>query len=131
MSAEGWFHLCDLTPAKSLDGSGHHETLGGEEQRPVFKQHIPANTKVMLISDIGEHGCVCRQWGSRSWGSGAEVKGARGVVSIRLGSCYVFNAELLHSCHKPGIILGTGVAVVNKTDKDHGPLGRLQSRDKK
>uniref|UniRef100_A0A9L0I9D4 Integrin alpha FG-GAP repeat containing 2 n=1 Tax=Equus asinus TaxID=9793 RepID=A0A9L0I9D4_EQUAS len=57
VSAEGWFHLCDLTPAKALDASGHHETLMGEEQRPVFKQHIPANTKVMLISDIDGDGC--------------------------------------------------------------------------
>uniref|UniRef100_A0A8D1Y501 Integrin alpha FG-GAP repeat containing 2 n=1 Tax=Sus scrofa TaxID=9823 RepID=A0A8D1Y501_PIG len=56
VSAEGWFHLCDLTPAKALDASGHHETLVGEEQRPVFKQHIPANTKVMLISDIDGDG---------------------------------------------------------------------------
>lgn len=63
VSAEGWFHLCDLTPARTLDASGHHETLMGEEQRPVFKQHIPANTKVMLISDIGGHGCLCRQLG--------------------------------------------------------------------
>lgn len=54
VSAEGWLHLFDLTSAKALDASGHHETLG-EEQRPVFKQHIPANTKVMLISDIGGH----------------------------------------------------------------------------
>ena len=94
VSAEGWFHLCDLTPAKSLDGSGHHETLGGEEQRPVFKQHIPANTKVMLISDIGGHGCVCRQLGSRSWGSRAGVKGAGGssvfvwAVVMRLTPSY-------------------------------------------
>ncbi|XP_070265635.1 KICSTOR complex protein ITFG2 isoform X2 [Myotis yumanensis] len=57
VSAEGWFHLCDLTPARTLDASGHHETLMGEEQRPVFKQHIPANTKVMLISDIDGDGC--------------------------------------------------------------------------
>ncbi|XP_030660682.1 KICSTOR complex protein ITFG2 isoform X2 [Nomascus leucogenys] len=57
VSAEGWFHLFDLTPAKMLDASGHHETLIGEEQRPVFKQHIPANTKVMLISDIDGDGC--------------------------------------------------------------------------
>ncbi|KAF6119216.1 integrin alpha FG-GAP repeat containing 2 [Phyllostomus discolor] len=57
VSAEGWFHLCDLTPARTLDSSGHHETLMGEEQRPVFKQHIPANTKVMLISDIDGDGC--------------------------------------------------------------------------
>ncbi|MBV98950.1 Integrin-alpha FG-GAP repeat-containing protein 2, partial [Eschrichtius robustus] len=57
VSAEGWFHLCDLTPTKAPDASGHHETLGGEEQRPVFKQHIPANTKVMLISDIDGDGC--------------------------------------------------------------------------
>ncbi|XP_062969175.1 KICSTOR complex protein ITFG2 isoform X3 [Cynocephalus volans] len=42
---------------KVLDASGHHETLIGEEQRPVFKQHIPANTKVMLISDIDGDGC--------------------------------------------------------------------------
>ncbi|XP_012506504.1 PREDICTED: integrin-alpha FG-GAP repeat-containing protein 2 isoform X1 [Propithecus coquereli] len=56
VSAEGWFHLFDLTPAKVLDASGHHETLTGEEQRPVFKQHIPANTKVMLISDIDGDG---------------------------------------------------------------------------
>lgn len=56
VSAEGWFHLCDLTPAKALDASGHHETLMGEEQRPIFKQHIPANTKVMLISDIDGDG---------------------------------------------------------------------------
>ncbi|XP_058298326.1 KICSTOR complex protein ITFG2 isoform X2 [Hylobates moloch] len=58
VSAEGWFHLFDLTPAKMLDASGHHETLSGEEQRPVFKQHIPANTKVMLISDIDGDGCL-------------------------------------------------------------------------
>ncbi|XP_054093995.1 KICSTOR complex protein ITFG2 isoform X2 [Callithrix jacchus] len=57
VSAEGWFHLFDLTPAKVLDASGHHETPMGEEQRPVFKQHIPANTKVMLISDIDGDGC--------------------------------------------------------------------------
>ena len=71
--------------------------------------------------------------GSGGAGVGAAEQRSRepGVVSIRLGGCYVFNAELLHSCHKPGVILGTGVAVVNKTDKDHGPLGRLQGRDKK
>ncbi|XP_066864530.1 KICSTOR complex protein ITFG2 isoform X5 [Kogia breviceps] len=56
VSAEGWFHLCDLTPLKAPDASGHREALAGEEQRPVFKQHIPANTKVMLISDIDGDG---------------------------------------------------------------------------
>ncbi|KAG8509089.1 KICSTOR complex protein ITFG2 [Galemys pyrenaicus] len=56
VSADGWFHLCDLTPAKAPDASGHHETLTGEEQRPIFKQHIPANTKVMLVSDIDGDG---------------------------------------------------------------------------
>ncbi|CAH7422539.1 Itfg2 [Phodopus roborovskii] len=56
VSAEGWLHLFDLTSTKALDASGHHETLG-EEQRHVFKQHIPANTKVMLISDIDGDGC--------------------------------------------------------------------------
>lgn len=75
VSAEGWLHLFDLTSTKALDASGHHETLG-EEQRPVFKQHIPANTKVMLISDIGEHeqlksrglGLVLRNWAEgESW----------------------------------------------------------------
>nr|XP_004668753.2 KICSTOR complex protein ITFG2 isoform X1 [Jaculus jaculus] len=57
VSAEGWFHLFDLTPTKVLGASGHHDTFVGEEQRPVFKQHIPANTKVMLISDIDGDGC--------------------------------------------------------------------------
>lgn len=78
MSAEGWFHLFDLTPAKVLDASGHHETLVGEEQRPVFKQHIPANTKVMLISDIGAHGCLCREPGPHSVGIRTDLKDGRG-----------------------------------------------------
>ncbi|XP_074681893.1 KICSTOR complex protein ITFG2 isoform X2 [Strix aluco] len=58
VSAEGWFHLFDLTSSSSKhsDPSGHHELAGAEEQKPVFKQHIPANTKVMLISDIDGDG---------------------------------------------------------------------------
>lgn len=61
VSAEGWFHLFDLTSptSKHSDASGHHELAAAEEQKPVFKQHIPANTKVMLISDIGEPGSCC------------------------------------------------------------------------
>ncbi|KAM6309716.1 KICSTOR complex protein ITFG2 isoform 2-T2 [Podargus strigoides] len=58
VSAEGWFHLFDLTSptSKHPDSSGHHELATAEEQKPVFKQHIPANTKVMLISDIDGDG---------------------------------------------------------------------------
>uniref|UniRef100_A0A8D0F798 Integrin alpha FG-GAP repeat containing 2 n=1 Tax=Strix occidentalis caurina TaxID=311401 RepID=A0A8D0F798_STROC len=58
VSAEGWFHLFDLTSSASKhpDPSGHHELAAAEEQKPVFKQHIPANTKVMLISDIDGDG---------------------------------------------------------------------------
>ncbi|XP_075019907.1 KICSTOR complex protein ITFG2 isoform X3 [Calonectris borealis] len=58
VSAEGWFHLFDLTSptSKHPDASGHHELAVAEEQKPVFKQHIPANTKVMLISDIDGDG---------------------------------------------------------------------------
>ncbi|KAM6095703.1 KICSTOR complex protein ITFG2 isoform 3-T3 [Chlamydotis macqueenii] len=58
VSAEGWFHLFDLTSPtlKHPDASGHHELAAAEEQKPVFKQHIPANTKVMLISDIDGDG---------------------------------------------------------------------------
>ncbi|NXY46275.1 ITFG2 protein, partial [Ceuthmochares aereus] len=58
VSAEGWFHLFDLSPpaSKHPDTSGHHELAAAEEQKPVFKQHIPANTKVMLISDIDGDG---------------------------------------------------------------------------
>ncbi|KFP08073.1 Integrin-alpha FG-GAP repeat-containing protein 2, partial [Calypte anna] len=56
VSAEGWFHLFDLTSPKHPDVSGHHEVAGADEQKPVFKQHIPANTKVMLISDIDGDG---------------------------------------------------------------------------
>ncbi|XP_048365936.1 KICSTOR complex protein ITFG2 [Sphaerodactylus townsendi] len=58
MSAEGWFHLFDLTPppVKHLDASGHHEPPTTEDQKLGFKQHIPANTKVILISDIDGDG---------------------------------------------------------------------------
>ncbi|NWT03304.1 ITFG2 protein, partial [Mionectes macconnelli] len=56
VSAEGWFHLFDLTSPKHPDASGHHELAAAEEQNPVFKQHIPANTKVMLINDIDGDG---------------------------------------------------------------------------
>ncbi|NXN78111.1 ITFG2 protein, partial [Bombycilla garrulus] len=58
MSAEGWFHLFDLTflNSKHSDASGHHDLAGAEEQKSVFKQHIPANTKIMLISDIDGDG---------------------------------------------------------------------------
>ncbi|XP_075618572.1 KICSTOR complex protein ITFG2 isoform X2 [Balearica regulorum gibbericeps] len=59
VSAEGWFHLFDLTSptSKHPDASGHHElAAAAEEQKPAFKQHIPANTKVMLISDIDGDG---------------------------------------------------------------------------
>ncbi|CAN8195424.1 unnamed protein product [Coccothraustes coccothraustes] len=58
VSAEGWFHLFDLTSlnSKHPDASGYHELAGAEEQKPVFKQHIPANTKVMLINDIDGDG---------------------------------------------------------------------------
>ncbi|XP_054855567.1 KICSTOR complex protein ITFG2 [Eublepharis macularius] len=58
MSAEGWFHLFDLTPppSKHLDASSHHEFPLPDDPKMGFKQHIPANTKVMLISDIDGDG---------------------------------------------------------------------------
>lgn len=56
VGAEGWFHLFDLTAAAAgrSDSSSQHEFLSSDEQKPFFTQHIPANTKVILISDIGE-----------------------------------------------------------------------------
>lgn len=55
VSAEGWFHLFDLTsPSKHGDALGHPELLNPDDPKLAFKQHIPANTKVMLIDDIGE-----------------------------------------------------------------------------
>ncbi|XP_076016005.1 KICSTOR complex protein ITFG2 isoform X4 [Genypterus blacodes] len=56
MGAEGWFHLFDLTGASKADSSSQHEGLSFEDQRPCFTQHIPANTKVILISDIDGDG---------------------------------------------------------------------------
>lgn len=62
VGAEGWFHLFDLTAANpnKSDSSSQHELLSLDDQRPFFTQHIPANTKVILISDIGTvvAGCV-------------------------------------------------------------------------
>lgn len=56
VGAEGWFHLFDLTgvTANKADSSSQHEFMLSDEQKPLFTQHIPANTKVILISDIGK-----------------------------------------------------------------------------
>ncbi|KAM9771604.1 KICSTOR complex protein ITFG2 [Syngnathus typhle] len=55
VGAEGWFHLFDLSAAKG-DSASLHEGFAADEQRPLFTQHIPANTKVILISDIDGDG---------------------------------------------------------------------------
>lgn len=56
VGAEGWFHLFDLTSATTnkADSSSQHEFTMSDDQKPLFTQHIPANTKVILISDIGK-----------------------------------------------------------------------------
>lgn len=56
VGAEGWFHLFDLTAvaAPKAESSGQHELTSLDDQKPLFTQHIPANTKVILLSDIGE-----------------------------------------------------------------------------
>lgn len=58
VGAEGWFHLFDLTAvgAGKAESSSQHEGLFSEDQKPFFTQHIPANTKVILISDIDGDG---------------------------------------------------------------------------
>ncbi|CAL8277335.1 unnamed protein product [Gadus morhua 'NCC'] len=58
VSAEGWFHLFDMTAAASgkADSVSQHESLCFDDQKPCFTQHIPANTKVLLISDIDGDG---------------------------------------------------------------------------
>ncbi|TSK13545.1 KICSTOR complex protein ITFG2 [Bagarius yarrelli] len=57
VGAEGWFHLFDISSASAkAESSSQAELLFGEDQKPCFTQHIPANTKVMLISDIDGDG---------------------------------------------------------------------------
>ncbi|XP_041071365.1 KICSTOR complex protein ITFG2 isoform X2 [Carcharodon carcharias] len=57
VGAEGWFHIFDLSGISTKsDTSSHHDFLFGDEQKAFFTQHIPANTKVMLISDIDGDG---------------------------------------------------------------------------
>ncbi|XP_060885831.1 KICSTOR complex protein ITFG2 isoform X3 [Labrus mixtus] len=59
VGAEGWFHLFDLTAATAnkSDSSSQHEFISSsDDQKPLFTQHIPANTKVILISDIDGDG---------------------------------------------------------------------------
>ncbi|CAN9508474.1 unnamed protein product [Ophioblennius macclurei] len=59
VGAEGWFHLFDLSAASAskAESSSQHELLPPcDDQRPFFTQHIPANTKVILISDIDGDG---------------------------------------------------------------------------
>ncbi|KAK1789595.1 hypothetical protein P4O66_015495 [Electrophorus voltai] len=55
VGAEGWLHLFDIAAAKA-ESSSQLEATFWDEQRPCFTQHIPANTKVMLISDIDGDG---------------------------------------------------------------------------
>lgn len=52
VSAEGWFHLFDLS--SKLDSTWD---LMGEEMKANYTQHLPANTKLALISDIDGDGC--------------------------------------------------------------------------
>lgn len=56
VGAEGWFHLFDLSAVNpnKADSSSQHEFMSFDDQKPLFTQHIPANTKVILISDIGK-----------------------------------------------------------------------------
>lgn len=56
VGAEGWFHLFDLSAvsANKADSSSQHEFTTADDPKPLFTQHIPANTKVILISDIGK-----------------------------------------------------------------------------
>uniref|UniRef100_A0A674MML5 Integrin alpha FG-GAP repeat containing 2 n=1 Tax=Takifugu rubripes TaxID=31033 RepID=A0A674MML5_TAKRU len=58
VGAEGWFHLFDLSAANAnkADSSSQHEFSSFDDQKPLFTQHIPANTKVILISDIDGDG---------------------------------------------------------------------------
>ncbi|KAM6987057.1 LOW QUALITY PROTEIN: KICSTOR complex protein ITFG2 [Aplochiton taeniatus] len=58
VGAEGWFHLFDLSSVAvtKADSSSPHEPPPSEDQKPCFTQHIPANTKVILISDIDGDG---------------------------------------------------------------------------
>ncbi|XP_048405421.1 KICSTOR complex protein ITFG2 [Stegostoma tigrinum] len=57
VGAEGWFHIFDLSGISTKsETSSHHDFLFGDEQKAFFTQHIPANTKVMLISDIDGDG---------------------------------------------------------------------------
>ncbi|XP_068133174.1 KICSTOR complex protein ITFG2 [Hyperolius riggenbachi] len=51
VSAEGWFHLFDLS--SKLDASWD---FMGEEMKANYTQHLPANTKLALISDIDGDG---------------------------------------------------------------------------
>uniref|UniRef100_A0AAR2K8D8 Integrin alpha FG-GAP repeat containing 2 n=1 Tax=Pygocentrus nattereri TaxID=42514 RepID=A0AAR2K8D8_PYGNA len=54
VGAEGWFHLFDV--AASTGKVESFSLMDMDEQKPYFTQHIPANTKVMLISDIDGDG---------------------------------------------------------------------------
>uniref|UniRef100_A0A671M8M6 Integrin alpha FG-GAP repeat containing 2 n=1 Tax=Sinocyclocheilus anshuiensis TaxID=1608454 RepID=A0A671M8M6_9TELE len=61
VGAEGWFHLFDISAAAAKsDSSSQQDGSIGNEQKPSYTQHIPANTKVMLISDIGEDAAAAK-----------------------------------------------------------------------
>ncbi|KAM8973142.1 KICSTOR complex protein ITFG2 [Pelodytes ibericus] len=52
VSAEGWFHLFDLS--SKVDATW--DAAQAEDQKATYTQHLPANTKLALISDIDGDG---------------------------------------------------------------------------
>ena len=51
LSAEGWCYLFDLSESSTAgaDCDGDPRVM-----KPLHKQHLPANSKVMLLADVGK-----------------------------------------------------------------------------
>lgn len=125
VGAEGWFHLFDLTAATASksDSSSQHEFTSFEDQKPLFTQHIPANTKVILISDIGKSplclltarhpSCVLILW---IWPHGVDVCSVDGDGRCELVVGYTDRVVRAFRWEEPsdGSDVGTGQLVLLK-----------------
>ncbi|XP_016311005.1 integrin-alpha FG-GAP repeat-containing protein 2-like [Sinocyclocheilus anshuiensis] len=59
VGAEGWFHLFDISAAAAKsDSSSQQDGSIGNEQKPSYTQHIPANTK-SRTGFWNNSACVC------------------------------------------------------------------------
>ncbi|XP_045175443.2 KICSTOR complex protein ITFG2-like [Mercenaria mercenaria] len=57
LTAEGWFYVFDVKiDFQAAEGAESHDEDAGDNLKPLFKQHLPPNGKVMQAADVDGDG---------------------------------------------------------------------------